>query len=228
MGSIEIGKIIGTVLVSVLLLFGINEVSSIVMTPTVLEKTAYTIEQPSDDEDEEEAEEATEEEEKTEEATEEEEKTEEAEEAEEAEEKASEEAVEEKTEDASAATVEKGTVLGTLLASADVAAGKKLYKKCSPCHTTEEDGKNKVGPNLYGVLAQEKGASGKYKYSKALTEKGGTWTYAELDEFLKKPKKFIKGTKMAFTGIKKDKDRANMILFLRSLGKESVALPTAE
>lgn len=121
----------------------------------------------------------------------------------------------------------EGPSLGMLLASADVAKGEKVFKKCGSCHTTEEGGKNKIGPNLHAILGQAKGAVAGFSYSAALLEKGGDWSYESLDAFLKKPKDYIKGTKMSFAGLKKPTDRANLIAYLRTLGSDSVPLPPA-
>lgn len=121
----------------------------------------------------------------------------------------------------------EGPSLGALLASADAAKGQKVFKKCGSCHTTEEGGKNKIGPNLFAVVNRPKATSEGFSYSSALTDHGGNWSYEDLDAFLTKPKAFIKGTKMSFAGIKKPADRANLILFLRSLGSETVELPSA-
>lgn len=130
--------------------------------------------------------------------------------------------------DQSAAAASTGPSLGSLLASANVANGEKVFKKCGACHTNTEGGANKIGPNLYSILENDKGASGSFGYSSGLKDMGGTWSYADLDAFLTKPKAFIKGTKMSFAGIKKATDRADLILYLRSLGKDDVALPAAE
>ncbi|MFC4272092.1 c-type cytochrome [Sneathiella chungangensis] len=121
-----------------------------------------------------------------------------------------------------------GPSLGVLLASADAAKGEKVFKKCGACHTAEEGGANKIGPNLYGVLNRDKGAVGDFSYSDALHEKGGAWGYEDLDVFLAKPSTYIKGTKMSFAGIKKPEDRADLIAYLRTLGKSDVPLPPAE
>jgi cytochrome c len=122
----------------------------------------------------------------------------------------------------------EGPSLAVLLASADVAKGEKVFKKCGSCHTVEEGGPNKIGPNLHGILNAEKGAHGDFSYSSALLEKGGTWGYEDLDLFLTKPSTYIKGTKMSFAGLKKPEDRANLIAYLRTLGKSDVPLPPAE
>jgi len=121
-----------------------------------------------------------------------------------------------------------GPSLGVLLASADVAKGQKVFKKCGACHTSEEGGANKIGPNLHGILAREKGTVSGFSYSDALHAKGGAWGYDDLDLFLAKPSTYIKGTKMSFAGLKKPQDRANLISYLRTLGKSDVPLPPAE
>lgn len=112
-----------------------------------------------------------------------------------------------------------------LLASADAERGAKLFKKCKACHTTEDGGKNKVGPNLWNVVGRAKGSVGGFKYSKAITGLGGEWIYGDLDGFLASPKAFAKGTKMSFNGLKKPADRAGMILYLRSLSGSPKPLP---
>ncbi|MAL78892.1 MAG: cytochrome c family protein [Sneathiella sp.] len=121
-----------------------------------------------------------------------------------------------------------GPSLAVLLASADAESGKQSFKKCATCHTAEEGGANKIGPNLYGVLDRVKGAVDGFSYSNALHEKGGEWTYENLNHFLTKPSDYIKGTKMAFPGIKKPEERADLILYLRSLGKSDTPLPVVE
>ncbi|MDP6951861.1 MAG: cytochrome c family protein, partial [Alphaproteobacteria bacterium] len=102
------------------------------------------------------------------------------------------------------------------IAAADVADGEKAFKKCKACHSVDEGGAHKVGPNIWDVVGAPLGRHADYKYSSALVEMGGTWDYASLDAFLAKPKDFMAGTKMAFPGVKKPEDRAAVIAYLRS------------
>jgi cytochrome c len=156
--------------------------------------------------DEEEAEEAEEEEQDGEDVA----AAEAAEETEAAEEAATEE------EEVTVAAVSDGDAL---LAGADAAKGKKVFKKCAACHTTDEGGKSKVGPNLWKIVGRDIAAVGGFKYSDAMSSKGGSWNVAALDRYLANPKKDVPGTKMAFKGIAKDGDRANLLLYLQSLGE---------
>ena len=103
-----------------------------------------------------------------------------------------------------------------LLAAADIDKGAKVFKKCSQCHVVEKDGANKIGPALWNIVNKDIGAKEDFKYSKAMAEFEGDWTYEQLNGYLLNPKKYVEGTKMAFAGLKKDTDRANVILYLRS------------
>ncbi len=118
--------------------------------------------------------------------------------------------------------------LATLLASASVEKGERVAKKCGACHAFESGGANKVGPPLYGIVGKAKAAASGFGYSSAITEKGGEWTFDNLDGFLAAPKKWLPGTSMAFAGIKKPEQRADLIAYLRSLSDNPVPLPTAE
>ena len=105
--------------------------------------------------------------------------------------------------------------IGTVEA-ADAKKGKKIYNKCKACHSINKGGKNKVGPNLYGIVGRKAAQVKGFKYSKALKNSGLTWDEATLDKFLKKPKKLVKKTKKAFSGLKKDSQRADLIAYLKT------------
>ena len=104
----------------------------------------------------------------------------------------------------------------TLLASASAADGKKVFKKCAACHSIAKGGGNKIGPALWGVLGRQAGSISDYKYSKAMVAHGKTWSFKEMNEFLTKPKDWIKGTKMTFVGLKKETERAAVILYMNN------------
>ena len=120
--------------------------------------------------------------------------------------------------------VSSGLISATAHAG-DAAAGKKVFKKCKSCHTVAKGGKNTVGPNLWDVVGKAKASTAGFAYSGVLKEKGGDWTYADLDAFLLSPKGFAKGTKMSFAGLKKTGDRAAVIAYLRSLSDSPKPLP---
>lgn len=113
----------------------------------------------------------------------------------------------------------------TLLASASSDKGAKVFKKCAGCHTIDKGGPNKVGPNLWGVLGGNKGHAGDFAYSDAIKGLGGTWSYEDMDHFLKSPKAFAAGTKMTFAGLSKASDRAAVILYLRDNNDNPPPLP---
>ncbi|MEY3196638.1 MAG: Cytochrome c [Pseudomonadota bacterium] len=102
-----------------------------------------------------------------------------------------------------------------LMQAANAQTGENVAKKCLSCHSFEEGGPNKVGPNLWAVVGAKKGAHPAYKYSDALMAKGGTWTEEDLFHFLHKPSAFIPGTKMSFAGISKAQEIADIIAFLK-------------
>jgi len=115
--------------------------------------------------------------------------------------------------------------IAALLAVGDAEHGKNVFKKCSACHSVKKGGKNKIGPALYGVLGRNMAGLEDYKYSKALIAFAKSWTFGEMNSFLIKPTAYIKGTKMAFAGLKKDKDRASVILFMNQNSDNPLPLP---
>jgi len=121
--------------------------------------------------------------------------------------------------------------LGTLLASADVAAGQASVRKCSSCHNFGEGEANKTGPGLYDVVDRLIGSHEGFAYSAAMEEhkaKGDLWSYENLDAFLTSPKTFSPGTKMSFSGVKDPAERANILAYLQTLSPTPVPFPAAE
>ena len=115
--------------------------------------------------------------------------------------------------------------IGQLLAMGDLAHGQKVFKKCSACHMIASDGKNMIGPNLWSVIGRQAGSVADYKYSKAMVAYGKNWTFEEMNAYLIKPQAYIKGTKMAFAGLRKEKDRASVILYMNSKSNNPKPLP---
>jgi cytochrome c len=116
--------------------------------------------------------------------------------------------------------------LGTLLASADAAKGQTVFKACAACHDVAKGGPNKVGPNLWGVVGRPHGVHEGFAYSEAMAAlKDKPWDYAALNEFLLAPKQAVPGTKMAYGGLKKDADRANLLAYLATLSDAPVPFP---
>lgn len=114
-----------------------------------------------------------------------------------------------------------------LIAAADIEQGKKLSKACAACHSFDKGGSDGVGPNLWNVMSRGKAQKSGFSYSAGMSGKGGAWTYADLNHFLWKPKKFIADTKMNFIGVKKPEDRAAVIAWLRTLSDAAPAMPSA-
>ena len=112
-----------------------------------------------------------------------------------------------------------------LLGMGDVEHGKKVFKKCAACHSINQGGKNKIGPKLWNVMFRPVGSITDYKYSKALSGYKKDWTWEEMNGFLIKPSAWIKGNKMGFAGLKKDEDRASVILYLNENSNNPLPLP---
>ena len=121
--------------------------------------------------------------------------------------------------------VEEKINIKELLALGDAAHGEKVFKKCSACHMIVSGGKNMIGPNLWGVIGRTAGSVSDYKYSKAMVAYGKEWTFEEMNAYLIKPQAYIKGTKMAFAGLRKEKDRASVILYMNSKSSSPKPLP---
>ncbi len=106
---------------------------------------------------------------------------------------------------------------GAAVAQGDAEAGEKVFKKCKICHSFDP-GKKKIGPHLKGVVGRKAGSVEGYKYSPAFREIDLIWDEANLDKFLTKPKEFVKKTKMAFRGLRKETQRADLIAYLKAQG----------
>jgi cytochrome c len=112
-----------------------------------------------------------------------------------------------------------------ILALGDTTHGEKVFKKCSACHMIASGGKNMIGPNLWSVIGRTAGSVNDYKYSKAMVAYGKEWTFEEMNSYLIKPQAYVKGTKMAFAGLRKEKDRASVILYMNSKSSSPKPLP---
>ena len=134
----------------------------------------------------------------------------------------------EKIEPALASTSSTGQAavgIKELLAMGTVEHGEKVFKRCSACHMIAAGGKNMIGPNLWSVIGRQAGIVSDYKYSKAMIAYGKEWSFEEMNSYLIKPQAYIKGTKMAFAGLRKEKDRASVILYMNSKSDSPKALP---
>ena len=171
----EINKLVAAILVTVLIVFGIGEISDIIFKVNETGIVAYKVEEPA--------------------------------------------------RSSSEAKAESSVEISSLLSLGDVTHGAKVFKKCAACHSINKDGKNKIGPKLYNVVGKATAATSDYKYSKALISYSKTWTFEELNGFLIKPAKWIKGNKMGFPGLKNDKDRASVILYLNQNSDNPQPLP---
>ena len=112
-----------------------------------------------------------------------------------------------------------------LFASTSASEGKAVFKKCAACHSINQGGKNKIGPKLWNVMFRPVGSVTDYKYSKALSGYKKDWNWEEMNGFLIKPSTWIKGNKMGFAGLKKEKDRASVILYLNQNSDSPKQLP---
>ena len=179
MDSFELNKIIGAVLMTALIVIGINKLSDAIFHVDKPKESAYKVE-----------------------------------------------GVE--VESSQTATSVKEVVqldIKEILAMGDLSHGEKVFKKCSACHIVAKGGKNKIGPALYGIVGKASAVSEGYSYSKALKAHGKNWSFEELNAYLLKPQAHIKGTKMSFAGLRKNKDRASVILYLNSQSDSPLPKP---
>lgn len=141
------------------------------------------------------------------------------------------EGVEAKADTATAAAPAVVEPIAPLLRSANADAGKNVFKQCAACHTPDKGGRNTVGPNLWDSVGNKKAHTNGYAYSNAMQAasakpaEDGQWTYEQLNAFLANPKAVVPGTKMTFAGLRKPEDRANVIVYLRSLSDAPKPLP---
>ncbi len=177
MDSFEINKIIAAILVTVLIVFGVNKISDLLFIVKKPEIKGYKVEVKVGD------------------AT------------------------------ATLANVSSNINISELLALGTLEQGKKVFKKCAACHSIKKDGKNKIGPALYSIVNKSVASVPNYKYSKALSSYGKKWSFEELNGFLLKPSAWIKGNKMGFAGLKKDEDRASIIIYLNENSDNPAPLP---
>lgn len=104
-----------------------------------------------------------------------------------------------------------------IFAAADAAAGERLWRQCSACHSAEE-GKQGTGPSLYGIVSRDKGAIEGFRYSGALASAEGTWEAENIYQFIANPRGYLPGTTMAYAGMRKSEDRANLVAYLATFG----------
>jgi len=124
-----------------------------------------------------------------------------------------------------APVVEEVVTLAQMLAEASPTAGERTSKKCAACHDFTKGGPNKIGPNLWGVLGRVAGTHEGFKFSDAMKAFGKTWDYENLNAFVSGPKNVVPGTAMGFAGLKKAKDAANLLAYLRTLNDTPLPLP---
>lgn len=121
--------------------------------------------------------------------------------------------------------IEEKVDISLIMAQGDIGSGEQIFKKCVACHSIAKGEGNKIGPALYNVVGRKIGSVENYKYSNALIEYGKEWNFEELNGFLEKPTAYIKGTKMAFAGLRKEEDRASIIKYLNQNSDNPVPLP---
>lgn len=138
----------------------------------------------------------------------------------------------EATAEAPAGEAQTSGSIATLIAKADPAAGKAVFKKCLACHTEGKDGPNRVGPNLWNIVNRPVASHEGFSYSAAMKEfsQGSSvvWDFDHINQLVTSPKALVKGTAMTFPGLKKEEDRANLLAYLRTLSDNPAPLPRAD
>lgn len=130
--------------------------------------------------------------------------------------------------DTEGAVVEEGPSLTELLATADAGKGERQFAKCKACHTIGSGEGDRTGPNLHGVMGRGIGSKDGFNYSSALSGQEGAWTWEKMDEWLSSPKNTFPGTSMAFAGIRKEGQRADLMAYLNSMSDSPLELPAVE
>lgn len=126
---------------------------------------------------------------------------------------------------------EAGPTIAELLQTADPAAGETAFRKCVACHTPEQGGSNKIGPNLWNIVNRPVATHPGFNYSAAMrgfAEDGKVWDYHHLSEFLKAPRSYVPNTAMAFAGIRNLQEEANLIAYMRTLSDSPAPLPEVQ
>jgi cytochrome c len=113
----------------------------------------------------------------------------------------------------------------TVIPAADAAHGQQIAQRCAQCHDWTKGGPNRIGPNLWGIINRMRGTHEGFSYSAAMKNKGGTWSYADIFQYLKQPGAFIPGNKMAFAGLPRAQDRLDLLAYMRSWADSPPALP---
>ena len=128
--------------------------------------------------------------------------------------------------ESSEGAADTGPSIETLLQTADIAAGEKVFGKCAACHTINQGGANGIGPNLWATMGKPHGHVAGFAYSDALKSIPGNWDWTNMNAWLTSPRKYADGTKMTFAGLGKAEDRANLMVYLNSQGS-NLPLPAA-
>lgn len=128
--------------------------------------------------------------------------------------------------ESSEGAADTGPSIETLLQTADIAAGEKVFGKCAACHTINQGGANGIGPNLWATMGKPHGHVAGFAYSDALKSIPGNWDWTNMNAWLTSPRKYADGTKMTFAGLGKAEDRANLMVYLNAQGS-NLPLPAA-